>query len=225
MGLLLLPHSHLLQSSFINFYLIFPSSIPIYCSLPKNPFHISPSSEFRSSPHSKSHIVFHLPIFYLYPLQISFFFFSYPQPRFIAQQPFSLSPKSAAHSCLTWTDLFFLICVCRDWIKYRQTQTHFMANTRQSWLNRFFSLAWIQYCLKCLWVFVCGQRNDIVEPRLDQREMRDCVTRAKRKRERRKFQMLRVENLICIESSDRDNSSMRAPDVGYFFSIELWKLS
>ena len=54
-----------------------------------------------------------------------------------------------------------------------------------------------------MWVCVCGQRNDIpVEPRLDQREMRDCVARAKRKRERRKFQTLREENLICIESSD-----------------------
>ena len=71
-----------------------------------------------------------------------------------------------------------------------------------------------------MWVCVCGQRNDIlVEPRLDQREMRDCIARAKR--ERRKFQMLREENLICIESSDRDNSSVWVLDVGYFFNIEL----
>ena len=49
--------------------------------------------------------------------------------------------------------------------------------------------------------------------------MRDCIARAKR--ERRKFQMLREENLICIESSDRDNSSVWVLDVGYFFNIEL----
>ena len=74
-GLLLLPHSHLLQSSFI-FYLIFPSPIPIYCSLPKKPFHASPSSELKSSPHSKSHIVFHLPTTHILSLptpNLSFF--------------------------------------------------------------------------------------------------------------------------------------------------------
>ena len=78
-GLLLLPHSHLLQSSFI-FYLIFPSPIPIYCSLPKKPFHASPSSELRSSPHSKSHIVFHLPTTHILSLPTPnlFFFPSYP---------------------------------------------------------------------------------------------------------------------------------------------------
>ena len=80
-GLLLLPHSHLLQSSFI-FYLIFPSPIPIYCSLPKKPFHASPSSELRSSP----------------PLQISYCFSLTHNPYFISTHSKSLFFFPPTHS-------------------------------------------------------------------------------------------------------------------------------
>ena len=130
------PISHL-SIDLVWIQIVTPLQISYCFSLTHNPYFIST--------HSKSHI----------------FFPPAHSPGSIALQPFSLSKNGGSFlSHLNWS--FFLICVFHDWIKYRQTQTqtHFMANTRQSWLNRLFSLVWIKYCLKCLWVCVCGQRND-----------------------------------------------------------------